>query len=369
MIEKGLRAAILLTATGLLLTSCGYKDIDKRYFVGEIGLDQTAGRKDEITITLKLLIPSSTPKAGESSYRLISETGHTIPEAMERIRRKLDKKLELSQVKGIIMGADFAQNGYRVALDWLNTRTEVQKMAYVGIGKPDAANVMEYKTDSERLPGNAMFLAMSKQGEESPYIYAKNRVYDLLLRSTEPGIDPILNIMENKNNTLTISNQAVLDHEKLQLVLSLEETELLLLLMEKHRENSFLTLEEGSMPMTLRIKDNHLSYKFSEDTDEAPLIRLNLKVVMDVGNKELGKQYTASDLREIEEAAEAELRRRTIKLLTKLKNKQLDPIGFGLRYRSGHWGSREQEIKAWNELYSRLEFEVHVKAKLTTGIY
>ena len=52
-----------------------------------------------------------------------------------------------------------------------------------------------------------------------------------------------------------------------------------------------------------------------------------------------------------------------MELLTKLQENNLDPFGFGLRYRATRL-SRKNIMEEWERIYPEIKFNVTVKVKL-----
>jgi spore germination protein KC len=66
---------------------------------------------------------------------------------------------------------------------------------------------------------------------------------------------------------------------------------------------------------------------------------------------------------DFQKAAEQVIQAELTQFLLKLQKKDLDPIGFGLRYRSRHWGGDEDWTK-WIKMYPKAIFQVNVKVKI-----
>ncbi|MDP4091593.1 MAG: Ger(x)C family spore germination C-terminal domain-containing protein, partial [Bacillota bacterium] len=62
------------------------------------------------------------------------------------------------------------------------------------------------------------------------------------------------------------------------------------------------------------------------------------------------------------------LQKKVTALLKKIQGEGLDPIGFGLHYRSRHWNN-DTEWDTWQKLYPDIRFTVQAKVKIqSTGL-
>lgn len=47
-------------------------------------------------------------------------------------------------------------------------------------------------------------------------------------------------------------------------------------------------------------------------------------------------------------------------LLKKLQKEEVDPLGFGLRYRATETGKESNKIEKWDEMYPDVQFKVNI---------
>ena len=94
-----------LVILSILLSACGFKDIDKNVFVAAIGIDKSNNQDKPYKVTLKLYVPTSSFKqAPEPEYAYISMECKTISDAILILTSKVDKKLEFGHSKMIVFG-------------------------------------------------------------------------------------------------------------------------------------------------------------------------------------------------------------------------------------------------------------------------
>src|SRR5690606_5250855 len=82
-------ASILLA--GALLSGCGFKDIDKRYFVVGMGIDKGENEEKPYRITLKLGVPSIQIDAGKSKTQVETIEAVSIAEGVRMLKSRSEE--------------------------------------------------------------------------------------------------------------------------------------------------------------------------------------------------------------------------------------------------------------------------------------
>ncbi|MDQ1914481.1 Ger(x)C family spore germination protein [Paenibacillus sp. GD4] len=352
--------ASLLLLILLSLTGCGFKDIDKRFFVVAIGVDK--GKDYRYKVTLKLAIPSPKIEPGSEDFQLVSREANSISEAVRIMKSDVDKEFDLGHAKVILMSKDIAQSAILETIDWMFRRRDIQRIAYLAIAEPSSEEILKTSPKSERLPANSLFLALGKEGTESSFLVPEFN-YDFYNRLMELGKDPYLPIIRKKGNLFEINRVALFDKEKLRLVLSPDETRIFNQLV---RKDSRFEIRVDEARFTLSIQEFTYKYKLNTPKEGKP------SIVMDVRMKGLAEEAVGNlydqDWKKLEEAAAKAVRKRYLRVLEKLKGHGLDPVGFGLRYMATHHDG-EREYEDWKRLYPNIEFNIQVHVTIEgTGV-
>lgn len=364
---------VLLTLFISLLTSCGYKDIDKRFFVVSIGIDKNENKNEneskkdipKYNVQLKLAIPQADIKAGQEGVILVEEQANSITEAVNRVKAKVDKKLDFSHAKVIMLGEPVVREGeMNNLIDWFIRRRDIQKIAWVAIGRPDAKTILDLKPKSERLPSNALFLSFGQSGTESSYIISEY-LFSFRKRLTERGLDPILPIIEVKEPALfAINKSAVFNKQRMVEELTPEETKLFNIITNKVKEAEIGTKQDKDGGLFIMIDQAKTKYKIETASGSTqPKVKVIIKLEGTI--EETPEEITKADLNKYLEKVEEQFKQQTIKLLTKLQKKEIDPLGLGLMYRGTH--SYQKDWQEWEEIHPRLEFEPVVNVTVEGG--
>ncbi|WP_166241917.1 Ger(x)C family spore germination protein [Paenibacillus turpanensis] len=358
-----LRGLVLLWTASLLLSGCGmngYKDIDKRFFVVSMGVDP-GEKKNTYKVWMKFAIPSGEMKAGQEKSELHSEEAETIGEAVRKMKTRVDKEIDFGHLKMIVLGKGVISRPLEETIDWFLRRRDIQKIAWVAVGQPDAKSVLGIKTKSERVPSNSLFLSFGYEGIESPSTVTV-QLFDLHRRLEERGLDPLLPVLTamEEASQQAVRQTVVFNKEEKQVWLNAEESEMLNLIMGATEKGTWGIEKEG-LHFLFSAERMTASYKITRKADGRPVIVINGKIRGIVEEMKGGEE--THDANKLKKIITERLNKDISKLLYKLRDQRVDPIGFGLRYRSRNF-TNKTEWENWHKLYSEIEFETKVKVEL-----
>lgn len=352
---------VLLLALCLLMTGCNFKDIDRRIFVVAIGIDP-GGAEGTFKVSLKLAIPQGDVTKIDEKMQILTEESESISEALRRMKSKVEKELDYVHCKTLILGEKVAAKDIRHVMDWAVRRRDIQLILNFAVGRPGALEVLQVKPPSERIPSNSLILAMSGQGTESPFISSVFS-YQLMRSIYEKGIDPILPIIEAKGKEQFLINKiALLDKNKIRLVLSPDETRLLNLLSRSNLRTNF-PAHVGSGIYQYYTESSSSGYRIVAPPDKEPYIRYTIKIKAILEENSTENLVTHTMLKEIGDAGGAELSKAVTALLVKIQDSGMDPLGWGLHYGARHWNN-ETEMSVWEDIYPRLKFQVKADVRI-----
>lgn len=355
------KTIIALACCVFLLGSCGFKDIDKRLFVVAIGFDQSKTSYDKLLIHLKIAIPKGDPRSINQEFDVVTVESKTIAEALRRAKSMVDKELDYGHTKILVVGEKIARTNIKQIADWSSRRRDVQLIAVLTVGKPSALDVIKLKPRTERVPGNAIFLALTKDGTESPFINPEY-VFDFNRRLTEVGMDPYLPIIQVNKDKYDISTVALLNKEKVVMTLNPDESRLFNLLRGKEKMRTNLTVRTDSNTYELNI--DHTSAKYSiESGNGRTTIKYAIKLRGALEEKVSVEETSYRQQKEIEAAGEEALNKQVEALLRKFQDHHVDPLGFGLHYYARHWNN-QTKTEQWKKIYDNVKFEANSNIKL-----
>lgn len=354
--------ARLMCCSLLFLSGCDFRDIDLRLFVVSIGIDVSKENPEMHRFSFKIAIPSGDPKTGDKKSLLITQESTSIAEAIREVKSKVDKELDFGHCKGVMYGEAFARTDISKIQDWTVRRRDMQLLMYPAVAVPTAEAVLKAEPPTERIAGNAIFLALSEDGTESPFI-SKTYSFDLTRRMMEEGEDPVMPVVETtEDEVLNIDKVALMDKNKVKFILSPDETRLYNLLDLRNLSTNFGTKIDGQL-LEVNTDRTRARYKIVTDKRGEETIDYKIRITATLEEKEDPAQLDPRDLHKIEAQFSKELSQAVKKMLEKVQKTGLDPLGFGLRYGGTHWNNRT-EMEEWESLYPHVKFNVSVNFKI-----
>jgi spore germination protein KC len=346
----------------LVLTGCGFKDIDKRLFVVSVGIDPAKNNPKKFLVSLKFAVPIVEKVSNESF--IISQEGDTIAEAVRIMKSKVDKEIDFSHAKLVVYNEEVLKTELEPNLYyWFIRRRDFQEMSWVAIGKPTALEVLKVKPKSERLPSNALFLAFGRDGTETAYIIPEY-LFDFKKRFGEKGLDPLLPIIDAKKDIFEINKVALLDKKGIKLKLTPKETMLLNIFLTESPKTA-LKIEDGENTFVIDTQAVKTKYKIITENQKEPYIKVDISV--DGRIEEAQFSVSNKDLEKYEKTASKDMEKKIHALLKKIQVGNVDPIGFGLHYRGRHM--EKDDWKTWQRLYPTIKFKINADINISdTGL-
>ncbi|MEK3733091.1 MULTISPECIES: Ger(x)C family spore germination protein [Paenibacillus] len=360
------RVMILLCAFILLLSGCGFRDIDLRLFVVSIGVDVSEKGPNVNRYSFKMAIPTGDPKSGEVKSLTVTQESESIAEAIRQVKSKVDKELDFGHCRAVLYGESYARRSIRSIQDWTVRRRDIQLLMFPGVAIPTAEAVLKIQPPTERVAGNALVLAISEDGTESPFI-TRTFAFDLNRKMREIGEDPVMPVITTEGNVLNIDRVALMDKERVKLILNPEDTRLYNMLDRRDIRTNLRTRRDGEI-LEMNVERSKAKYKIIDGSDGQGEIRYTIRLSGTLEEKQMEEQMTLEELKKIEEAFSQELSKDVTRLLKKIQETGLDPLGFGLRYAGTHWNN-DTEMQDWERLYPQIKFTVKVRTKIKSNFF
>lgn len=357
---------MLLLFLIMFQTGCAFKDIDKRSFVVGIGIDPSENDDKKYKITLKIAIPTGYLKQSTSpEYTYLSHEGETIGESIRILETHIDKVLEFGHAKVIVINEELLSEGLSEFMDYFIRRGDVQLITWVAAARPTAEDILKIEPTSESVASIALFNLFDENGTESPYIVT-TFLFDFRRKTVGDGIDAVLPLIEiNKDKDLLIINKSLIiknQHEPFELTRS--ETKYYNSLAHKKSSLNY-KVSHDDLTLLLTIDTVNMNYKIITEQAKPPRLEMKVSMVGIIG--ESSTYLSWKDFDKYNEYANKEFEKKVLDLLTSVQKENLDPFGFGLRYRATRINDKNT-IKEWEKIYPNLEFDVTMDVKLkSTG--
>lgn len=360
----------------IIVPGCGYKDIDKRFFVVSIGIDLNENKEKsekKYNIILKLAVPSNLQQTSPTGpkFILIEQKGDSITEAVRLVKSHVDRELDFSHSKIIVFGDSLLREENLVQLlDWFTRRRDIQSIAWMAVGAPTAKEVLDIQPESEPLASNTLFLSFS-DGTESSYIIPVP-LFALYKRMYERGLDAVLPVIEakKKKKLLHIDHGVLLNKTKIAGDMTPNETKLF----------NILNNEARKLELWMQSKKPKTASHQQKNDFSLSVIQSKAKVKLSVKNNKLIVHYSIKmkanleevhgnnkiNLKKYEKAAEKKLNKEARQFLIRLQYLDVDPLGLGMAYRANHM--KKESWTKWLKLYHEAKFKVDTSIKIeSTG--
>ncbi|QUL57785.1 Ger(x)C family spore germination protein [Paenibacillus tritici] len=148
----------------LNLTGCWSKtELDELTFIYGMYFDK--GKEPgtvEVSISSPLpnrLMSGSQGGSGASdgkAYSMISKTAATIPEAVILIQKDLSRRLEISHIKIVVVGKEYASQGIGEMLEWFKRQPEIPLGTYIMAAPGRASEIPKLSPIFEQLPDQVL---------------------------------------------------------------------------------------------------------------------------------------------------------------------------------------------------------------------
>ncbi|NBD23288.1 Ger(x)C family spore germination protein [Paenibacillus glycinis] len=358
------KVAFLLLALSCcaFLGSCGFKDIDKRFFVVAMGIDYTGKTETPYLVTLRLAIPATKIGEGLAESQVEQLEAPSIAEAVRNLKSHVDKELDFGQCRVFLFGQSLIKHSMEEPLSWLGRRRDIQLISYLATAEPSANKVLKANPTTERIAGNAFFLTFGKEGTISPYTVTEY-LFDSFRRFKEKGLDPYLPTIRFDGNSYVVEHLALLNKTKQQLMLNRRETLLFNLSANAFAKSGIAVNYEGKR---LVLYISKVSKQVRITKDNVPTVHLRLKIQGMV--EQTAVTLMNRNIPQVEKLLENHFNANTERLLAKIRDAGVDPYGFGLHYLAQYFGD-EQDWKHWREVYPQVKFDVTSRVVIdSTGL-
>ncbi|MBB4825545.1 spore germination protein KC [Sporosarcina luteola] len=358
---------VLLLLSSTLLSACAFKDIDRRLFVSVIGIDPAEKMEEGFKVTLKIAIPFGAIKeASRPTFAYLSEEGETIGEAIRMLETHVDKVLELGHMKTIVVNEELLKGDLQEFMNYFVRRGDLQMIAYVTAARPSAETILRVEPKTEAPASISFYNFFGGTGTESPFIVT-TYLFEFRRDYLGEGIDPVLPIMEtNEDQSELIVNKSIVIGQKgktleLDPLLTKQYNSLV------HNASGFsYKVNKDGLQLLLNIDHIKMKFKIHSDNGKPSKVIMTINKVGVIG--ESNKLLSPKKLPYYDQLAEQTLSAKVRELLHKLQEEQLDPFGFGLRYRTTKLHT-SNPYKIWKEAYPEIDFDVVMKINLkSTGV-
>lgn len=352
-------ASFLVLFSSILLTGCSFKDIDKRAFVVAIGIDPAENDKDSYKVTLKIALSIKSIKdATSASYAYMSKESNSMSDAIRFMESHNGKAIEFGHTRLIAINESLLAEDLHQFMDYFTRRGDIQLISWVAAAKPTAEEILKVEPTTESVASLSLFNFFDHNGSDSPFIVT-TFLFEFRRDFFAKGIEAVIPLIEtNAEKKELIINKSVIikkNHESLNLTA-----------VQTLYYNSLVNDATGysykanldDLSLLLFVQKFKMTYKIITRENKPPRADIKIRVIGNV--IESSEPLSIYSLDKYNKLVASDLKNVVLDVLTSAQEKELDPIGFGLRYRATRMNNKNT-FSEWEKMYPDLEFNIDFK--------
>ncbi len=330
--------------------------------------------EEEGTLDNTILYTQFDPEAPQP-MQTIESTSSTYLDAISAANLKTSYKLVTGHISLKLFGKEMAEKGIMRLLSPHLRDAEEPANIYIAVGEPTAKEILM----SKGITDVSKFLDQLFENNIREEILPKSNFMDFVHNVDDPGVDPIQPVITIKNDKPVIDQIGLFQQDQYVASISPDETFLVKLIIEDFRagkreiilprapfdpfiqndtdeqpkEDLYLTLDEIRSSADISLEDKkQLHYQVNVDL-EARLMESSEPIKID-SDKVLNLLETEMS-RKFEEQYE--------QLTNKLKELNVDPIGFGTHYNAE---TKHEDLtdEKWRELFPTTTINYNVNVNI-----
>ncbi|TYP49234.1 Ger(x)C family spore germination protein [Thermosediminibacter litoriperuensis] len=345
-------------------------DIDKRFFVGNIGVDRAEdGEQMLVTFTFPIVRKIAGGQGGGqgggggSTIVVISTVTDSIHAAARQAAMRLSRRLFFEHTRVILIGEELARDGIEEVVNFLERNTEINRRGRVIVVRGKAKDALTIKNEIEVLL--ALYIANIFENRDICARFIETDVDEFMKQVHSMNGNVLLPRLTPGKTDVKIGGAAVI--KKYKLVGWLEENETLganFVLGEISGADIMIDIPGYKYPVVFTVTHNKAAMELLEAGDY-PKFRVKLEVKGEIVETPEQIQLAPEMLKIIEKMLEDRINHMVLASIRKLQEEyQVDLLGFGeylSKYKPDVW---EEYKKDWENIFPDAEINVETKVKI-----
>jgi spore germination protein len=351
-----------------LLSGCS----SVKSILDEVALVQAVGYdlKEDGQIEGIFVIPTYRPN-NETVVEKYVASANTSKGIRRKVSAMAEKPIVAGQLRIALYSEDLAKKGIIGIVDTLYRDPSIGNRMNLAIVSGDMKKFL-LKDYSNRESVASYLQNLMNHNIEKETLPSQN-LHLFLYRHYSDGQDPFMPIFKQEDNHIKVSGLALFKEDKYKFSIPIKKGFMFKLLLEGYKSGKYeLTLpskedEEKKEYAVIENLNSSTNY-FMEEKNSKVKFTINIKLRGQI-NEYSGKlnMEKGETLKLIEKQLEEEIAKQSEKLIKKFQEEEVDPIGFGKKYRSKtyNWDSK----KFYEKIYKNMEVNVKANVKIIqTGI-
>lgn len=209
--------AVLLAGTMTLSGCWDIKDINHRSLPVVMGVKRAGG-------TYKVLLVVPNPNPGQTNVNIITQSGITINEILDKIDRNMEKKVDLLHLKVIIFERSVAEKGLSQSIESFMRARDISDKTFAAISDGPLEPLFDKLQSASESSGTETYDYFEKNAGWSPEV-VQTRIWEVFRSMNSFTRDDVIPIVKpGLSTTIESAGSAVIRNGKMVGVIDSEES-------------------------------------------------------------------------------------------------------------------------------------------------
>jgi Ger(x)C family germination protein len=361
---------VMLIFAVLTISGCwDMVDIDRRFFVGNIGIDKAPveGKiKVEFTMPIVRKISGEGGQGGGgggSTIASVSTLADSIHSAARYMSHRLSRRLFFEHTRVILIGEEAARDGIEGVVNFLSRNTEVNRRGRIMVVKGKAEDALKAKNEYETLL--ALYISNIFENWNFCSRFVEITIDDFLKKAYTTKGNVLLPRLTPGKTDVSIGGAAVVKKYKLVGWLDEDETLGVNFVLGKVRGGD-LTFKKPGMDYPVVMSIVQISTKMELiEAGTYPKFKITPEILADIVETPVDMKIDESALKKLEKDLEGKVNKIILKGVKKVQKEfQVDVLGFGeylYKYKPDVWEYYKED---WENVFPDAEIIVDTKATI-----
>ncbi|MFZ4452235.1 Ger(x)C family spore germination protein [Salibacterium aidingense] len=354
--------AVLAICTFFFLSGCLQSQvIDDISLIQTVSFDKAEGNKLRYTVFYPFFVEQGKEsEIGMEHRSIISETPE---EARSLLNTRSQKPLRYGQLRVVLFGREVAEEGVEQYVKSFYRNPRIGNRVFLSAAEGSAGEALRFKEGVKERIGMYFsdLIEHNMDFENIPETNMHLFLFDLY----SDGKDAFLPLVKREDNELKLIGLGLFDFDKMVGTLDMDQSFIFKLLLrgsDKGTSQFAIPKEGGRGYVVIQNIFTNVSYDLITK-DPVPEFNIHLKMKGEItdhtGEFNLEKE---KDIKKIETVVQDQIKTVSKSMIQQFKEKEIDPLGFGEKYRSR---TRNWKQKEWKEtIYPEMKVNVDVNLEI-----
>ncbi|MGY4690152.1 Ger(x)C family spore germination protein [Salibacterium sp. K-3] len=336
--------------------------IDDISLIQTVSFDKADNNKFYYTVSYPYFLEQGKEsKIGVEQRSIISETPE---EARSKLNTNSQKPLRYGQLRVVLFGKDVAEEGVEQYVKSFYRNPRIGNRIFLAVSEGNAGRALRFQEGAKQRIGMyfSNLIEHNMEFENLPESNMHLFLFDLY----SDGKDAFLPLVKREEKELKLTGIVLFDEDHMTAKLNMEETFIYKLLLAGSRNGTSQFVIRGGDRDNYVVIENiftKLDFRNISQTPQEPEYEVNLNMKGEItdhtGNFDLSNE---KDMKTIESKVQKQVQTAALELIHRFQKKNIDPIGFGEKYRST---TRNWDAEKWKEsIYQDMNVQVNVNLEI-----